>query len=64
MLMYFIPSEAIVPIFIGLIGHTLSDLATIIGVAVVGGFPQLPVKGNRQLVEYPLADIAAIEEEW
>lgn len=36
MLMYFMPSEAIVPIFIGLIGHTISDIAVIIGVAVVG----------------------------
>lgn len=27
-------------------------------------FPQLPVKGNRQLVEYPLEDIAAVRDEW
>lgn len=27
-------------------------------------FPQLPVKGNRKLVEYPLADIAAVADEW
>ncbi len=36
MLMYFMPSEAIVPISIALLGHTVSDIAIIIGVAVIG----------------------------
>jgi membrane protein DedA with SNARE-associated domain len=36
MLMYFMPSEAIVPISIGLMGQTLSDITAIIGVAVIG----------------------------
>ncbi|PSQ11510.1 hypothetical protein BRC98_04240, partial [Halobacteriales archaeon QS_7_68_65] len=36
MLMYFMPSEAIVPVSIGLMGSTVTDVATIVGVAVVG----------------------------
>ena len=36
MLMYFMPSEAIVPVSIGLLGHSISNVAAIIGVAVVG----------------------------
>lgn len=27
-------------------------------------FPDLPVKGNRQLLEYPLSDVEAIRETW
>lgn len=27
-------------------------------------FPQLPVQGNRQLIEYPLADAAALKDDW
>jgi len=27
-------------------------------------FPNLPVKGNRRLVEHPLAEVEAIMEEW
>ena len=27
-------------------------------------FPNLPVKGNRQLIEYPLSDIEVIKENW
>jgi len=36
MLMYFMPSEAIVPVSIGLFGHSLPEIATIIAVSVVG----------------------------
>jgi membrane protein DedA with SNARE-associated domain len=36
MLMYFMPSEAIVPVSIGLLGHSMSNIAAIIGVAVIG----------------------------
>lgn len=36
MLMYFMPSEAIVPVSIGLMGHTISEIVVIIGVAVIG----------------------------
>ena len=36
MLMYFMPSEAIVPVSIGLMGHSIPEIAAIIGVAVVG----------------------------
>lgn len=36
MLMYFMPSEAIVPVSIGLLGHSISNVAAIIGVAVLG----------------------------
>lgn len=27
-------------------------------------FPDLPVKGNRRLVEYPLADVESVRDEW
>jgi membrane protein DedA with SNARE-associated domain len=36
MLMYFMPSEAIVPVSIGLLGHSIPSIAAIIGVAVLG----------------------------
>lgn len=36
MLMYFMPSEAIVPVSIGLLGHSISNVVAVIGVAVVG----------------------------
>ena len=36
MLMYFMPSEAIVPVSIALMGSTVTDVTMIVGVAVVG----------------------------
>lgn len=36
MLLYFMPNQAIVPISIGLLGHTLSDIVIIIAIGVVG----------------------------
>jgi membrane protein DedA with SNARE-associated domain len=54
MLMYFMPSEAIVPVSIGLLGHSVPSIATIIGVAVLGatvgqvGLFVLAKRGGRE----------------
>jgi membrane protein DedA with SNARE-associated domain len=52
--MYFMPSEAIVPVSIGLLGHSIPSIATIIGVAVLGatvgqvGLFVLAKRGGRE----------------
>jgi membrane protein DedA with SNARE-associated domain len=54
MLMYFMPSEAIVPVSIGLLGHSVPSIAAIIGVAVLGatvgqvGLFVLAKRGGRE----------------
>jgi membrane protein DedA with SNARE-associated domain len=54
MLMYFMPSEAIVPVSIVLLGHSVPTIATIIGVAVLGatvgqvGLFVLAKRGGRE----------------
>ena len=54
MLMYFMPSEAIVPVSIGLLGHSIPEIAAIIAVSVVGatigqtGLFVLAKRGGRE----------------